>query len=343
MKRRYWFSTAMILGVSVLIAVAAMNTIRPTPTRTAVQAHMSRSALEGMGFAVSKPITHEGVTVVPIVSNNPRSIATDYATLAEAREKGWVEITEGAMTDFNGVVVANKGPKPILLVSGDLIVGGHQDRVIMQDTIIPPGETRQVEVFCVEAGRSTGPTNVFAIAEIPTPHRVRRAALFAQNQDRVWGAVSAFNAAAAASPATQTVQGGLNAEKVVAHVKKATPGLVDQLGRVKNAVGYVVIVNGRPDMVELFGDPDLFREASPQLLKGLAADQALRSGHREVDEREIVDYVAQVVRGERAKADDKDGYRRFEVWSQGAGVTGYELYRTDAKGIRYLVHGSYAR
>lgn len=343
MKRRYWFSAAMILGVCVLIAVAAMNTIRPTPTKTAVQAHTSRSALTGMGFAVSKPITHEGVTVVPIVSNNPREVAADYATLSEAREKGWVEIREGETTDFNGVVVVNKGPKPILLVSGDLIVGGHQDRVIMQDTIIPPGETRQVEVFCVEAGRSTGPTDVFAIAEIPTPHRVRRAALFAQNQDRVWSAVSAFNAAAAASPATQTVQGGLNSEKVVAHVKKATPGLVEQLEKVENAVGYVVIVNGQPDMVELFGDPRIFREAAPQLLKGLAADQALRSGAARVDEREIVEYVVGVVRGERSKADDVDGYRRFEVWSQGHGVTGYELYRTDAKGLRYLVHGSYGR
>ncbi len=266
--------------VLILSVGAALSGCSPTPETQAADlppptAHTAQ--LADLGFSVANPVSSGNVKLIPIVSTSSNPVLDkDVVFLAEAKEKGYIEITEGEMS-FNGVHVKNTSKHHILLMAGDLVTGGHQDRVIAHDIMIPPGEERDVEVFCVEQERSTGPTAVFTPSEQPVPHKVRREAMFAQDkQQSVWSSVDSYNSSAAAAPATRTVQGGLNSEQVQKHVSANEEELLSKLMAVKNVTGYVLIVDGKIDIAEVFGDPGLFERAAPQLLKSILAQQATK-------------------------------------------------------------------
>lgn len=260
------------------------------------------ATLASMGLSVANPVQHEGVTVVPIVSNKTQKTTSEFILLDEAQKRGWIVIEEGDM-GFNGVRVKNNGDKPVLLLAGDVVIGGHQDRVIAHDTIIQPGETKAIEVFCVEEERSTGPTDRFQASTLPAPYKVRRSAVFSEDQSAVWGSVDSFNSAASAAPMTKTVQGGLNSEKVQQFVAKNHESLVDKLVSIPNAVGYVVIVRGKPDSAELFGSNQMLKTAGARLLKGLQVQAATDvSLGQKPDISEVEKFLANAITGSRKSA-----------------------------------------
>lgn len=343
--KRFAIPAFLVAGVIAVASVVAYRSAAPSPAKEAIQVISTRNVLADMRLAVSNPIQQDRMTIIPITTNRPATQQTpDVATLAEAMEKGWIKIEEGGEFEFNGVQISNTGPKPILLIAGDLVVGGHQDRVVAHDTLIQPGETKDVEVYCVEAGRSTGDTDEFKPADTPVPYRVRREAMFARSQDRVWGAVSSFNGLASAAPATQTVQGGLNTERVQNYVKDHSAELAAKLAEVPNAIGYVVIIDGKPDMVEIFGSNALLKRLAPHMLKGLAADQALRpEAVKTPVTADVEAYIVSTLRGARKAQSEVDGARSFRVVSEDR-TQGYESYSgTKAGGTGVLLHGSFRK
>jgi hypothetical protein len=73
--------------------------------------------------------------------------------------------------------IDNLGNADLFVQSGDLIKGGQQDRMIANDMILGAGDTtRDLEVFCIEEGRSTKrgaePIETFSASEerAPVPH-----------------------------------------------------------------------------------------------------------------------------------------------------------------------------
>ena len=68
-----------------------------------------------------------------------------------------LDVTELASGPQVGkLTVTNRDTKPVLLLEGELLEGGHQHRVCARDVILPAGGTREVDTFCVEHGRWGG-------------------------------------------------------------------------------------------------------------------------------------------------------------------------------------------
>src|SRR5712691_4134753 len=66
----------------------------------------------------------------------------------------------------NQLVLINRGKKPLVLLAGELVSGGKQDRIVAKDRIVGPGERPlPLDVFCVEHGRWSSGTQ-FAAAKI---------------------------------------------------------------------------------------------------------------------------------------------------------------------------------
>src|SRR6202011_1204503 len=54
----------------------------------------------------------------------------------------------------NQLVLINHSKRPVLLLAGELVSGGKQDRIIAKDRIVAPGaDPLPLDVFCVEHGR----------------------------------------------------------------------------------------------------------------------------------------------------------------------------------------------
>src|SRR5712691_6413411 len=89
----------------------------------------------------------------------------------------------------NQLVLINRGSKPLILLAGELVSGGKQDRIISKDRIIPAGaQPLPLDVFCVEQGRWSSGAQ-FSGGKLMVHPSVREKAAVDQEQSKVWDAV----------------------------------------------------------------------------------------------------------------------------------------------------------
>src|SRR5215831_13312461 len=62
----------------------------------------------------------------------------DITTLDEARRSGTLLITERAQATVPELIVDNRGKVPVLLLAGEILVGGKQNRILIEDVLFPP-------------------------------------------------------------------------------------------------------------------------------------------------------------------------------------------------------------
>ena len=163
-----------------------------------------RSQREG-SWRLGQFVTYQNMTVFPVLSAENADTSA-FATLDEALGSGAAIITEqgsymrrsrdgvtqpqSSGAQVNQLVLINRGKKPLLLLAGEIVSGGKQDRIIGKDRIVPVGaEPLPLDVFCVEHGRWTDGGDQFAGAKMMVHPSVREKAAVDQNQGEVWAAV----------------------------------------------------------------------------------------------------------------------------------------------------------
>ncbi len=137
-----------------------------------------------------------GVTVFPVWTavRGVRGLDTGVRARVGAAERAGSPVV-------GELVLTNEGPRPALLLEGELLEGGWQHRVVVQDLVLAPRSSRVVEVACVEQGRWSGATGHGRRARRAST-RVRSA--FRQDegvrQGAVWSRVGDYGAVLAPSP-----------------------------------------------------------------------------------------------------------------------------------------------
>src|SRR6202795_1950137 len=171
------------------------------------------------GWHLANSISYENMTVFPIIAGHD-SDTSAFATLDEALASGDAIVTEqgnylrptrnggsrpATGARVNELVLVNRGKRPLLLLAGEVVSGGKQDRIIGKDRIVPVGaEPLPLDVFCVEHSRWTGGSDVFAAAKTMVHPSVREQAAVDQDQSKVWAAVRGDSAAARAQSSTSS-------------------------------------------------------------------------------------------------------------------------------------------
>lgn len=215
----------------------------------------SGSAQKGKGespneWRVLEPVRYENLTVFPIVSRQTADTAA-FTTLDEGLSSGEVVVSEAGGdvmmrsrdgrpisvpqpgASVNQLVLINRGSKPLLLLAGELVSGGKQDRIIAKDRIVPPGAAPlPLDVFCVENGRWSSGVQ-FTSGKMIVHPSVREQAALDHEQDKVWAAVR--NGTVASVP--------LDGRSTQA---AATPGQTSQTVRVPAAALADAITKGAP-------------------------------------------------------------------------------------------------
>ena len=170
MKSKMFPSLAVLLLMVGLITVGLV-TVGLRPVHAGEQPSSS-------GYKVLEPIRHGSLTVFPVVA--PKSYATgEFLTLDEGLRSGEVVVTEygnvrgllrrrttPAMqhdsAEVNRLVLINNSKHPLLLLAGEIVTGGKQDRVIGKDRIVPAeSDPVDLSVFCVEPGRWVATSDQF--------------------------------------------------------------------------------------------------------------------------------------------------------------------------------------
>jgi hypothetical protein len=220
---------------------------------------------------LADPITVESLTLTPLIATDAETLPVDdLLTLDETMPKGQVKIVEFNEGDVNNLTFSNKSEHPVFLLAGEVIIGGKQDRIIGQNTVIPAKKTQQVPVFCVEHGRWTGETKEFASAKALAHGRLRTQATF-EGQQAVWDEVASKNVARKTTShsdtyraiAQQQTSGSMN------DWEKKIDGALEKLSAddAKHLVGFAVAVNGKVATIDLFQSPALFKKLEGKLVR----------------------------------------------------------------------------
>ena len=198
-------------------------------------------------------------------------------------------------------MLVNHSKRPLLLLAGELVSGGKQDRVIAKDRIVAPfGEPLPLDVFCVEHGRWSQGAQFSSAKTIVHPS-VREQVAVKQRQSDVWAAVSGGTTAAmpSAAPAPRVPSAELSAtieneaptqsydkiygsrrvgtsvETVVGEIErkfhKETSGLKGE-----RVVGVVVAYGGQVAWSDIFASDALFASYWNKLLRSYAVEAVAR-------------------------------------------------------------------
>lgn len=254
-------------------------------------------------WQVHDPIVHSNLAIFPVTASSSHT-TKNYITLDEGLAAGTVKVTElGAglvrrrpgtrprpipeQARVNQLALVNESDKALILLAGEIVTGGKQDRVIAKARIIPPGaDPLPLDVFCVEPGRWSGALLAFGTLNLMASPKLREKAQVAKSQDEVWaaGRVTVGELAAASG---EPSSGRASTSYAVVVENKALKERVDSTAatlqqdyekalrhqlRGKNVVGVVVAVNGEVILADLFAERALFEKYWPKLLRSYVVE-----------------------------------------------------------------------
>jgi hypothetical protein len=237
---------------------------------------------------------YENLRLYPIVADAPlqngQISLAGLKTLAEGITTPGFRITEqkqfGRSNDrtYNLLTVQNKSQDTIYMLSGDVVTGGKQDRVIAQDQIVMPGTVRNMDVFCVEQGRwssndtlsTPGHQKLYAFSgyySVASP-KVRQAVQRSGSQQEVWAAVASVTEANGATSPTSTYAALETANEQKTKRDAYLRFFEGKLDSEPQVVGMVAVCGDQILGVDIFGHPDLFRREYTSLLHGYVTEAA---------------------------------------------------------------------
>lgn len=221
---------------------------------------------------IGKPIEYENLTLFPLKSKKSLSIQS-YVTLDQATDKGWIKIKERGTGEVNYVEVKNNGKKMVFLMTGEIISGAKQDRMINHDILLPANSGWiQVPVYCVEHGRWTQVTPEFKSEKLIVPNALRQKAKLSESQAEVWDEISASQTRMGIASGTGTVR----ANYEDAEIKKKLDEYVKKFEKVpalsSSTIGVVVTTGDRIICFDMFANNGLLKKLWKKLVKSYAMD-----------------------------------------------------------------------
>jgi hypothetical protein len=249
---------AVTLAVTALPVAAMAQKKKPTSTRLD-----DKSALLA-------PVSHDNLTIFPVITTAAKISSTDYLVLDEGMKSKQVQVLEkDSDGSVNELTIRNTSQKPLFLMAGEVVIGGKQDRIIGKNTIVAARATETVPVFCVEHGRWNGRKAEFTSAGAMAHTELRKKANFS-DQSEVWSEVSSKNAKRKLENGTDTYRGVAQSASVVKSIagyQKAFAGKLGKLGDKERQIGFVVALGGKVVAIETFGSPKLFKKFEQKLLR----------------------------------------------------------------------------
>jgi hypothetical protein len=256
----------------------------------------------------------------------------------------------------NTLVLLNDSNRPLILLAGEIVMGGKQDRIIARDRVVAPrSDPIDLSVFCVEPERWVQEKVNFAGGGGMVAPTVRARAMNDKSQQQVWAAVRSAQSqaymAAAPGPSrapgagvgggvTTGTMGGIvgsaaasptssyarvmqepavanKVDSVAAPIEQGYRSLIGEL-RDKNAVGVVVAVNGQIVWADIFASTDLLQRYWPKLVRSYAAEAVVTNTKwSDAGEKSAQAFVDSLAGGHQTVESEPGLYRQTEVTGDG--------------------------
>ncbi len=212
-------------------------------------------------------------------------LPSKYTTLSEGMRTGKVKVKEFITkgdADVHILSVINNTGKSILVNSGELLMGGKQDRMVGETKLIPPGKDEYyVTVYCVEEGRWAKRPRGFThngSADLD----LRRTMDLTQHQAEIWKDISdrfkSQQMPVGTSAYGQLDRNGIKADSMYRNFFNAKMAKTDSA-----FAGFLAISGNSILGTELFVTPSLFNNAWESMLGTFSRTAISRGGIPSVD------------------------------------------------------------
>ncbi len=221
-----------------------------------------------------------GLQVFPLTSE--KADGPPYLTGPEAYGAGLIEVSELDPPEVPLLSITNLADVPILLVEGELLIGGDQDRTMNVTVLCPPRSLIDVPVSCVEAGR-WGSRRAMSASNRHAPGSLRAAKTSTleprlgdapsrrSDQHRVWDEVERQSIAHGVDSDTSALQ------DVQSEVADRMADELDRIEPVSDQIGVVCTIGDEVLGVDLFDKPTTLETYLRGIVAGHALDAPLPS------------------------------------------------------------------
>lgn len=246
----------------------------------------------------------------------------NYTALQDAIQKKKVKITEKDNSgSVNDLTIENLSKDTIIVICGDVVKGGQQDRIIEDDLVLlPKSGKKNLKVFCVESGRWTrtdqrerlDDSNISdvvirqdaAVKNEPAEFKsyyskgtmsLRKVVEKEKDQTQVWAKVEEINEKNKTVTSTKTYTAISKSDSFNIKLKSYLKFYSDKLTN-PNIIGVIIVSGNKVLGCDLFASNALFRGQFQSLLHSYATEAILNGAPVTVSAATVKAYADQLFR-----------------------------------------------
>ena len=242
-----------------------------------------------------------------------------YMTLKEAIGKNKIKIAEsGSSGSVNNLVIENISKDTIIIITGDVVKGGKQDRIVSQDIVLSPSSGKKnLPVYCVESGRwSEGQGNAASISRNNTTVSsnksapefkgyynkgsvsLRKVVEKEKDQSKVWSKVDELNTANKTVTSTKTYTAMTQSTDFTKKMDQYISFFKNKFDKDSSVVGVVVVTGDKVISCDMFATHDLFLKQFESLLHSYATEAIVTGKQVNIATKEVKSYTDKLLADE---------------------------------------------
>lgn len=252
-------------------------------------------------FAEHKKIRLYYIKAKPSLYKEFRGMA-NYTTLETAIRENKINVREiSSGGSVNTLHFSNTSSDTVIIGMGDIVKGGKQDRVIEKDTLIAPGKTIQLPVYCVEQGRwssSSRGGDSFQAYHSTASSSLRKTIVKEKSQQKVWQKVAEINTANGTSTSTGTYTAVTTSPKYNQDLKEYKESIIRSLQSEKDVVGLLAVTGNRIIGCDIYATPQMFRNNQMNLLNSYITEAINEGAPVTISDIEVKNYLDNLLASE---------------------------------------------
>jgi hypothetical protein len=280
--------------------------------------------------ATLKNNTYKNLRLYPVYATDDfrREIGKigTYTALQDAVQKKKVKITEKDNSgSVNELTVENLSQDTVIIICGDVVKGGQQDRIIQEDVVLSPKSGKKnLKVFCVESGRWTrnnetdrvparrsASSNMRADEAQSAPAEfkgyynkgtmsLRKVVEKEKDQSKVWSKVAEINSKNKTETPTSTYTAISSSDTFNLQLNQYLKFYKDKLTN-PNIIGVIIVTGNKVLGCDLFASNAMFKGQFQSLLHSYATEAILNGAPVAISEKNVKAYADHLFTDEKTQ------------------------------------------
>lgn len=214
------------------------------------------------------------------------------------------ELKGSGNADVRVLEMRNTSKEAIMIQSGEILVGGKQDRIISQTMIIPPDKQKYyVNVFCVEKGRwdrRPKSFNYYRTADMG----LRKATDVNRKQHQIWESIDNQLKLSGKNSPTGAYKDVLTQRKFLDEDSLYVKFFTEKLARTdSNFAGFVAITGDQIIGTDLYSTKEMAMEAFQNSLRSYSATAIVVGDPPEVKKEAVVNFMTPILADNKTRND----------------------------------------